>query len=106
MVIRTQDKCALMTCNNLFIKCFTYQQNPYVIIADDKTIIARYSSKEKALKVLDLIEKTIGGKANYYVVKDANNSNTAYEILNNMYTPMVHCKNGVFQMPLDEDVVK
>lgn len=106
MWVRSQDKNRLVDTTNLCI-CFDKDICSLSPIGNGESIriwLATYSTREKALKVLDLLEKYIGGKENLYIVKDPNNPRGAYEVLNNMYTTMAYCKNGIFQMPQDNEV--
>lgn len=86
MWVRSQDKEMLMNCNAVGIG-----------IEDDKSIysngyvLGTYSTKEKALKVLDTIECKLNG--NLGILK-INNDNSYEEI----QVP------EVFQMPSDSDV--
>ena len=61
MWIRSQNKEYLLKVNCLFIQKDSVFSDPtvYKIIEYDKGAIAEYSTKEKALKVLDLIQKHI-----------------------------------------------
>lgn len=60
MWIRNQNKCVMIKCKNIA----TYKNikmDKFVVITNDGTDIelGYYSTKEKALKVLDMIEKEI-----------------------------------------------
>lgn len=85
MWIRTQDKEKLMDCTAVGIG-----------LEDDKSIfsggyvLGTYSSKEKAMKVLDKIEKVLIKGA---LIEQVD----TYKYLNH--------KNFVFQMPLDCDII-
>ena len=100
MWVRSQDKTKLINTDRVeitgsVIRCCN---------GDYSISIGQYSTEEKALKVLDLLEKYKGGKEKRYIVEDTANINIAYEVLNNIYIPMDYCKNGIFHMPQDEEV--
>lgn len=59
-----------------------------------------YSSKEKALKVVDMIDRHINGLNKRYVSSDRENIG-AYKVLDNIYTPY---GNVIFHMPQDDKV--
>jgi hypothetical protein len=66
--------------------------------------LGKYSTEEKALKVLDMIEKHIDGLKKKYIVKDIGNPD-GYEVLDNMYIPNQNGKiTRIFQMPQDDEV--
>ena len=67
------------------------------ITGQNERKLGKYSTEEKALKVLDMVEKLIKGKReSYYSFKDNK------EIINHYYYP--NKEQLVFQMPLDEEV--
>lgn len=103
MWVRTQDKEKLLKVDFFELD----ETRIYCNIADisgyNYVFLGQYSTKEKALKVLDIIEKYVGGKAQYYITKDNGNPN-GYHVLNDMYIPMGYCRNGIFQMPQDSEV--
>lgn len=105
MWVRGQDKETLVKCENV---CIAYDNGSYDIRAFVEEYnyfkLGSYSTKEKAINVMDLLQKYIGGKQQYYIVKDNMNSNKAYKVSNNIYTPMYYCVNGVFQMPADDKI--
>ena len=78
--IRSQDKENLINVNKLEITdfCDTYKN----AIWGDDILLGKYSSKEKALKVLDMIQ----------------------ELIKNMYVGMTNYTGKPFQMPLDSEV--
>lgn len=78
--IRSQDKENLINVNKLEITdfCDTYKN----AIWGDDILLGKYSSKEKALKVLDMIQ----------------------ELIKNMYVGMTNYMGKPFQMPLDSEV--
>ena len=95
MWIRSQDKTRLIKpdyiiVNETDILATTYHEEFFVTIGT-------YSSQEKALKVLDMIQSAINGKKTEtftYFHKDM-------QIIHNSYDSP---KNPVFQMPLDSEV--
>lgn len=104
MWVRSQHKIILIDANNFYIE--EVNKNFDIVTYCNSKFSFRlgtYLTQEKAKKVLDMIQKNIGGKSNYYIVKDKGNEN-GYEVLNNMYTSMQYCKDGVFQMPQDKEV--
>ena len=79
--IRSQDKEILAECNVLKLK-YTSVNNRFYIYADskgEKVYLGGYSTREKALKVLDMIETHL--------------EELEYKI---------HNRNVIFQMPDDE----
>lgn len=96
--IRSQDKTKLLKAN--YVR--KIGSSIEVVHNDgDCTLIGKYSTEEKALEVLDMIQKYIGGKTKYYITKDLNDD---YHVLDDMNIPMRYCKNGIFEMPADEKV--
>ena len=75
----------------------------YCLFGTTVSKIGSYSTEEKALKVLDMIQKYIGGKTKYYIAQDIGNPN-GYHVFDDMNIPMCYCNNGIFQMPEDEKV--
>lgn len=74
------------------------------IWANNNCNLGKYSTEEKALKVLDMIEKHIDGLEKKYIVKDIGNPD-GYEVLDNMYIPNQNGKiTRIFQMPQDSEV--
>ena len=99
--IRSQDKTRLVECI-----CFEIGQETSAIFGyaiNGSLILGKYSTEEKALKVLDMIQKYIGGKTKYYIAQDIGNPN-GYHVVDDMNIPMFYCKDGIFQMPADEEV--
>lgn len=91
MWIRSQDKEMLINCTDLYID----KENSNYIIEGNIGSLGTYSTKEKALKVLDMIEKHIN-KTNIYDVIATENYCKPYEI----EKPF----KEVFQMPQDDEV--
>lgn len=98
--IRTQNKRALLNCNDLFIDKKNYKhfdtgeiESKYVITESGK-VIGTYSTEEKAMKVLDEIENQLTGLNGRYIAEKMwQNSDSNY----------VHQIN-VYQMPEDEKI--
>ncbi len=86
MWIRSQDKEELRNVNNIEIMKFDGEK--YTTILGDGCHLGIYSTKEKALKVLDEIQKEI-------IYLDT------HEMLSNMGTYKI---NYVYQMPADDEV--
>lgn len=79
MLIRSQDKEVLSECFEVNLE--EENNNCYQIINDNDWILGEYTTKEKALKVLDALEKHL-------------------EYLENK----VGGRKAIFQMPQDRDV--
>lgn len=104
MFIRTQNKLAILSINSFVIETNTFKPDldskygttmPYIIVdsSNNSTVfIAKYSSLDKALKVLDMIEEHLNTKI--------------IEIdFNGKITNQIYKADYVFQMPADEDVI-
>lgn len=81
MWIRTQSKLRLIKCDNIVITKGTGMLLGKYMIESNSIVLGAYSTEEKALKVLDMIEKRI-------------NDFSCSSIVN----------IPVFQMPQDEEV--
>lgn len=106
MLIRTQDKTGISNLDNLdFIgikECFDFGKRYMRVIAYNGTIdssinLAEYSTKEKAVKVLDMIQeeycKYIFGEGGPMFTRD-------------LYVPaFAFVPPKVFQMPQEEEVI-
>lgn len=94
MWIRSQDKTKLMNC-----EYFTVDNANVVIgmVSDNYKSLGTYSTEEKALKVLDMIQKLIKGKKETYYdfIEDK-------KIVNNYFYP--NKEQMVFQMPQENEV--
>ena len=80
---------------------------------DRGTIVARYSTEEKAKKAMDLLHETYVGKLFLSVNEDVEFDNTAKELLKNatiLCTPNVDVRpigdsrNVVFRFPADDEI--
>lgn len=60
MWIRSQDKITLAYCTRLAVVGKTIQNLPPTMFEDDYDILGEYENKERALEVLDEIEKQLG----------------------------------------------
>ena len=89
MWIRSQNKETLINCNVIEYNDF-YVENAIVATSEtiSRTIVGKYSTKEKALKVLDMIHNKI------------------IELDKNKFLGMTEeiYKRCVFQMPQDDEV--
>lgn len=121
MWIRSQDKTKLVDVKNVMITEIDYAmkvlQN-YIFVTDqdkndkqtyyittftdiNESTLGEYSTKEKALKVLDLIQKYIGGMQEQKIIKEADDY---YSITSKYDIPFNYCKDGIFQMPEDNKI--
>lgn len=106
MLIRIQNKEALINLNNINdiqIKSFNSDIAAYKdyqeITAYNSDImipLGYYSSKEKSIKVLDMIQECY--TSSLY-------SDHSYDNAAQIVRPYIFVENKVFQMPKDEDVV-
>jgi len=97
MWVRSQDKKILRDCNNLMVN----HQKPTQIITDLEyyepdcegyIVLGEYKTEERALEVLDDIQKGIGQ------IEDTKMWNNYISANNNLYDP--YCSvNFVYQMP-------
>lgn len=92
MWIRSQNRKVLKQCTSLTIVKVELSEQ-CMIVSDDLTRLGTYSSEEKAMKVLDMIQGCITGN------KLTNNH---YEIFRDCPASGLEF-HGVFQMPQDED---
>ena len=114
MLIRSQDKLTIINIENVFDICISEINKGVEITATsarNACIIAEYSTKEKALKVLDMIQEAYGdSEYTRYVIPEICNvlgkmpkteENKAHaRELGEML------KNGMtFQMPADSEVI-
>lgn len=113
MWIRTQDKTQLIECRSFTIKQIQAtineimpkskqkelekHANEYVIKADMINTLGYYSTKEKALKVLDMIQIRI--------IK-GNKITNVFNGYSMEYTNDYNIENYVFQMPQDDEVLE
>ena len=90
MWVRSQDKTVLIKCNNFSVECYTDSKTNIKSFAIETieshngtyTTLGTYSTEEKALKVLDMIQKHI----------------------TNMYIGTSNYMGKPFQMPANEEV--
>lgn len=103
MLIRSQDKKKIY--NFEHIRRIFVDTN--MILADDASILGEYSTEEKAIKVLDMIQNA------YAVCESVRTltSGTSIELAKHMETQEImdaykdiHRENFVFQMPQDSEV--
>lgn len=90
MWVRSQNKKSLMNVENFWVTYF--KQNKTFNICSDGTILGPYSTEEKALKVLDMIQE--------HIIKDKGN------LLRAIYNePAEKCEfYMIFQIPKEEEV--
>ncbi len=103
MWIRSQDKARLVNTENLCI-CFDKDICSLSPIGNGESIriwLGSYTTKEKALKVLDLIQKYVGGMQEKRIKKEAYEF---YSITSKFDIPFNYCKDGIFQMPADNQI--
>ena len=92
MIIRSQDK----------TKIFNFEQIRKIdcgngmIVADSTSLLGEYSTEEKAIKVLDMIQKEYG--RHYY------GEGGPLTTMNHYVEPFAFIPPKVFQMPSDEEV--
>ena len=90
--IRSQDKRILLDVNHIIINHYEKGTPPHYDIETFQSgygwnILGKYSTEEKALKVLDMIQKYIGGKTKYYITKDIGNPD-GYHMYDDMDIPI------------------
>lgn len=91
MWVRSQDKEELKKCEYYSIEQSAFGED-YVILVNGNYCFGVYSSKEKALKVLDMIQGCITGNVlqSYEIARDCPLAGIEF--------------NGVFNMPQDDEV--
>ena len=86
MLIRSQDKKELHNLDRIsMIRILPTIESEYVVEVNSQRVIGVYSTEEKAIKVLDMIQD-------------------AYEEANSVCTMSGFVANTVFQMPQDSEV--
>ena len=101
MWVRSQDKKVLMKCEDIEISGTNIVNITRYGVAE----LGKYSTEEKALKVLDMLEKHIDGLEKKYIGKARGNPD-GYEVLDNMYIPNQNGKiTRILQMPHDSEVL-
>lgn len=80
--------------NCVFVRYYLYKLIGYIVVND--TRIARYSTEEKAIKVLDMIQEYINSGGRMFVTDQ---TKTDFGM-----SAVYEKKLGVFQMPTDEKV--
>lgn len=113
MLIRSQDKIMIVNFDNICtVSAFSEKNSEDIYVEDDtgSLMVGRYSTKEKALKVLDMIQEAYAdAKLNEILLPDVckaanksqqekENTSIAKDIRN------AFMKKMVFQMPDDESV--
>lgn len=90
MIIRSQNKKCIVNLNNIDTICIVEGQIQYFNGAEDSEgVLAEYSTEEKAIKVLDMIQNK------YFEHMTLEQNGAIMGILE---------KPKIFQMPSDEDV--
>lgn len=94
MWIRSQDRKALLNVNQVLINPSVNGSIYYIndSLGEESNVLGIYTSEEKALKVLDEIQRAVGS-AKIYSTNRASNGHS----MSNEYVM-------VYQMPQDEDV--
>lgn len=94
MWIRSQDRKALLNVNQVLINPSVNGSIYYIndSLGEESNVLGIYTSEEKALKVLDEIQRAVGS-AKIYSTNRASNCHS----MSNEYVM-------VYQMPQDEDV--
>lgn len=91
MWIRSQDLYTLIKCDCLSVR--QCGSKNYCIIGNERIVLGEYSTLDKALRVLDEIQKYIGSERFYSTTKGIGEQQS------------ISIENtNVFQMPQDEDV--
>lgn len=95
--IRSQSKYAMISCNKIYVGDFFDKEDEFSIVGftdtGNKTILGKYSTEKKAVKVLDMIQTFIireKGNILYAIYQEPNNDVEKYII---------------FEMPQDDEVV-
>lgn len=105
MLIRSQDKKRIINFSNVDSICIINNFNGEEIeneicsfngVNDSKTNLGKYSTEEKAIKVLDMIQKEYG--RHYY------GEGGPLTTMNHYVEPFAFIPPKVFQMPSDEEV--
>lgn len=97
MWVRSQDKNLLLKCSEFTFHHLKILNKDYYHIETEHfpngtcTTLGRYSTKEKALKVLDMIEKHLNSQTK--IIEKSRNDYYISDL-----------ELNVFQMPLDEDL--
>ena len=98
MWVRSQDKTLLIKCDNFSIECYMKEKcfdiETIEISTKTHTTLGTYSTEEKALKVLDMIEETIDKQEEFKAQGEERPNNNSYSRLIKF----------VFQMPADEEI--
>lgn len=99
MWIRSQDKEILTNCNDFYID----EVNNGYIIEGNIGVLGSYSTKEKAIKVLDMIENHLQKLRNGDLLINKLMEQKHYNIEKYLKSSIKYCEY-VFQMPLDSEV--
>lgn len=114
--IRSQNKYSMTNCNEIYIGDFFDKKDEFSIVGftdtdtDSKTILGKYSSEEKAIKVLDMIQEHISPLVEISKMPQNNNNiiDLDYAVhRTNVFDnqlQQIDLFNRVFQMPQDNEV--
>ncbi len=94
--VRSQHKETLVKCSEVFLDYNRYGSTSYNICGDGFEL-GKYSNKEKAMKVLDMIQERICGIERLRIQAHIIERVTSYNIDTTDY---------IFQMPLDSEVLE
>lgn len=106
--IRSQNKCKMVQCVELYVDDSydgDYDIEGYTI-DDTPIILGTYSTKEKAIKVLDMIQECINPHVEIPQTNIIDIDDLVYRPPNvvNIDQPQIALLNNVFQMPQDNEV--
>ncbi len=114
MLIRSQDKRLIVNFDNICtVSAFPEKESEDIYVEDGtgSLMVGRYSTKEKAMKVLDMIQ---GKYAGYQTARTVSNGLATMSLfvdcsdkVNELYIKAQNAleKAVVFQMPADSEVV-
>lgn len=96
MLIRSQDKKSLVNMDSV-INFYAFHDQVIAEYEDEDAyrILGRYSTEEKNIKVLDMIQSVY--EASLY-------SNDAFDCAASVRRPYIFANNAVFQMPQENEV--
>ena len=113
MLIRSQDKRMIVNFDNICtVSAFSEKDSEDIYVEDDtgSLMIGRYSTKEKAMKVLDMIQEAYGdSEYTKYVIPEicktlSMKPRTEENIAHAGEIGEILKKGMTFQMPADEEV--
>ena len=96
MWIKSQNKKILVDTNKIYIECDSiYNHKTYFIKGD--CILGEYSTKEKAIKVMDMIQSQLIFCTEKY-------TKVSPVLVDDQWEPFWKKHESVFQMPQDDEV--